>query len=153
MKLEYWTAAIIFGDPLHLVYLGPGRCWVSSQTKLLMRLNFFGKGTWECRNHFGLLRFLDFCKQHRLKTGCDKFDLKNAKTYSFKISNRAFDVKLMIFWLAHEMQAFDGDNADVLMTGTYCLAKSVAYHSWAGAVCAKKMEMCVPSSWCVTYIL
>ena len=58
----------------------------------------------------------------------DKFDLESVRGFGETICSKAFDVKLVIGWIAHETKSFSHRNSELIQVSCYCLAR------WGGMV-------------------
>lgn len=122
----WWTPRILFGDPLHLIYLGFGRAFVGSLLKLLIKAGWFGDGKFEYQQELAFIKFIAWCRKFKRSLALKSFDLHSAKRYE-QSGGKGSDIKLMIVWLAEEVLCYDGPNAVLLQAAAVCLAKLDPY--------------------------
>lgn len=113
---------MIMADPLHVIFLGLGRDFVTSIIKLLLRSGHFGNGAWAIRLHIAFCAFLDWAGPRSVSI--QSFSLKSRVSYE-AINGKAMDIKLMIGWLAAELWGYHGAHADLLLSTAYALAQCV----------------------------
>ena len=112
---------MIMSDPLHVIFLGIGRDFVSSVIKLLIRAGHFGGGSWDAKLHVAFLAFLDWTTGRSISI--NSFTLEGKLGFDC-INGKATDIKLMIGWLAHELWHFEDMQHSLLLVTTYGLAQS-----------------------------
>jgi hypothetical protein len=121
-KLPYWTSRIIWGDILHLLYIGSAKDFIASVIKLFLLCGFFEGSNWELKLESAYASFFKWCKQHGFRPSIWKIDVKQPLGYP-EINGKAFDVKLMIGWTASLALQYTGEHHVVLQTATFCLAR------------------------------
>ena len=122
MQLSYWTCKMIWSDILHCVLWGCGRDFVSSVIKLLLWSCLFGAGSWEQRVMLAFASFLSWCQRFGFKPSITTFAVRSA-TGIPHINGKAFDVKLMIGWLAEAVLGYADENGQLLRATAFNLAR------------------------------
>jgi hypothetical protein len=113
---------MIMADPLHVIFLGLGRDFVTSIIKFLVRCGHFGNSVFDTRLHVAFCAFLDWAG--RRSVSIQGFSLKSKVSYE-TINGKAMDIKLMIGWLAAELWGYHGAHADLVHSTSYALAQCV----------------------------